>query len=253
MHATLQRPRLPQLQRMPMLAPTPAALHAHEDADNIDDILRNLWPTSRAEPTPGVVRPHAPMTHGPRTPPADNAPAYAVPMPPPPLPPPSRPFSAAIQMGDPEWRMDSASAGCPDLPSPVSPTMPCAPQAGVPPSTACQPALGLGPAVRPPPPSLRRATLGLLHPAAPFSKPASAARPPPPRAMTSEERVARLHSVSGLAARAVARRCLSGRIPALDADALHRPAPPPPPVLLLLPPAAQAKPSFADVARGSQD
>ncbi|KAJ2767718.1 hypothetical protein IWQ57_003839 [Coemansia nantahalensis] len=233
---------------MPMLAPVPPALRAHEDADDIDDILCNLWPTSRAEcaPTPACPRP-PPAPHGQRTPPADAAPAYAPPyaLDAPPAPPP-RLVSAAIQIGDPEWRVDSASvsAECPDLPSPVSPTMPCAPAAG---ATPREPALGLASAARPPP-SLRRATLGLLRSAAPFSKPAGGARPAP-RAMTPEERVARLHSVSGLAARAVARRCLSGQIPARDADALHRPRPPP----LLLPPATQPKPTFADVARGSPE
>ncbi|KAJ1728316.1 hypothetical protein LPJ61_004099 [Coemansia biformis] len=179
-------------------------------------------------------------------------------------------------MGDPEWRVDSpharhsapgAALGYPELPSPVSPTMPCTPQAGVradddfgeprrqhhglglPAGPVHQlPALGLSGGARPLP-SLRRATLGLLRAAAPSPKPTACARPVS-RAMTPEERVARLHSVSGLAARAVARRCLSGQIHALDADALSRPPLPPPMPAL---PATQVKPTFADVARGSQD
>ncbi|KAJ2531789.1 hypothetical protein EV175_007195, partial [Coemansia sp. RSA 1933] len=73
-----------------------------------------------------------------------------------------------------------------------------------------------------------------------------------PRRLTPEERVARLHTVSGLAARAVARRCLSGQLPALDADAMLRlpgaVAGSTPSALA----AANRKLTFADVARGSQ-
>ncbi|KAJ1960914.1 hypothetical protein GGI12_003540 [Dipsacomyces acuminosporus] len=241
----------------------------------------------------------------------------------------SRSISSSIQIGDPEWRVDSpqsvkgtssaaaaaatttiaSGGGCrvtsvfeqvspqfhsscnsgmqsdlaqqpclpyqeqvsDDLPSPISPTAPntvfqpkgqmgdeaklAAQSAGY--SSRSQPTtLGLENGSVGAPSNRSATTLGLLH-GIPHS---ARTRPPTARhALTREERAARLHTVSGLAARAVARRCLSGQMPALD-----------PEILLQGPLSASAnysrklqvadhsvrvarKPTFADVARGTSE
>ncbi|KAJ2795336.1 hypothetical protein H4R20_005918, partial [Coemansia guatemalensis] len=342
-------PSQPMQQHAPMLYPvrrTYAAQPSLEDTDNIDDILRNLWPTSGPTgscqsllyPTApsmqdgchGYLRSWAPtlppIASGQSTPPeevciaahniqkplayasfaqqqqqpatGDDTPSYtlvasgaspaastldtrhkqqAAPL--------RRSVSASIQIGDPEWRVDSpqsvrastaphAAVECLEsikLPSPISPIA-----LGPSDSTAVSPdsllgsrsnksqgylrqpttlGLGAGTGSRALP-SLRRATLGLLrndkagHRLAAVS---STDGRHMSRVLTPEERVARLHSVSGLAAHAVARRCLSGQIPVSDADAMlrqpstHLSANPSPFA------AGRKKPTFADVARGSQD
>ncbi|KAJ2656837.1 hypothetical protein IWW48_004815 [Coemansia sp. RSA 1200] len=169
-----------------------------------------------------------------------------------------RSVSSSIQIGDPEWRVDSPQSvvhasqmhmhhpvyNAPGtLPSPVSPRMHV--------SGLAQPtSLGIGTGssggIRA---SRSASALGLLpHSARPAAPVLS-----PPRKLTPEERVARLHTVSGLAARAVARRCLSGQLPALDADAMLRRAGA---AVGTMPSTAVAniqrkKLTFADVARGS--
>ncbi|KAJ2776515.1 hypothetical protein H4R18_005631 [Coemansia javaensis] len=224
----------------------PAAFQSRaEDADDIDDILGSLWPTVRAEPPlppPLVLRQAAAAAaaaaaatlHGQRTPPEERRPGgvYALTAPAQQAAPPgcAAPVSASIQIGDPEWRIGSREGA--GLPSPVSPATPQASVAG--PDGPLRPALGLPGAAARALPTLRRATLGPLRPPTAAAKPAA-------RALTPEERVARLHSVSGLAARAVARRCLSGQIadPAAALRPLHA-AP------------LKKKPTFADIARGPQ-
>ncbi|KAJ2393165.1 hypothetical protein GGI23_005078 [Coemansia sp. RSA 2559] len=193
----------------------------------------------------------------------------------------ARSVSSSIQIGDPEWRVDSPQSivraspmymhSIPGkLPSPVSPTMhipvlqqDCVTQ-GLPHNDPqpmqyrrgsaaaamhSQPSslgIGNGGGIRT---SRSASTLGLL-PRNTGAKLASAV-PSSPRKLTPEERVARLHTVSGLAARAVARRCLSGQLPALDADAMLRQAGA---VARSMPTAmaANKKLTFADVAKGSQ-
>ncbi|PIA18051.1 hypothetical protein COEREDRAFT_85517 [Coemansia reversa NRRL 1564] len=349
MHSAVYRPTHPMQQHVPMLYPTRNAYAAPpslEDTDNIDDILRNLWPTSGPAgscqsmlyPTvPGMqdgchgyLRSWAPtlpsIASGQSTPPeesyiaaynkqqksfayasfgqtpptADATPSYmlatsgaspAVPnfdtMHKQQAAPLGRSVSASIQIGDPEWRVDSPQSvrastaphltvDCSDstkLPSPVSPTALGSldslamsqdsllkNRSNRPQGSLRQPTtLGLGTETNSRAlPSLRRATLGLLRNdktghrstagvAATDSRHMS-------RVLTPEERVARLHSVSGLAARAVARRCLSGQIPVPDADAMlrqtnsHLSGNPSSPFA-----AGRKKPTFADVARGSQD
>ncbi|KAI8320997.1 hypothetical protein GQ54DRAFT_196994 [Martensiomyces pterosporus] len=229
----------------------------------------------------------------------------------------SRSISASIQIGDPEWRVDSpqevhtAAGGqasavfeqvsprqlyhstqkamlpCPrhqdqspaNLPSPTSPTAPVpmlrsnaqldnpAEQAMAARLPRGQPkTLGLcrgnvASSAGAAPTSVAAAnrsvtSLGLLRGFVPTAR----TRPPPAHVLTREERVARLHTVSGLAARAVARRCLSGQIPAVldTAD-----------ILLQGPSSAVSaqarkqaadeavqmlkKPTFADVARGAPE
>ncbi|KAJ2514655.1 hypothetical protein GGI11_004009 [Coemansia sp. RSA 2049] len=171
-----------------------------------------------------------------------------------------RSVSSSIQIGDPEWRVDSPQSvvhvlqmhmhptvyNVPGtLPSPVSPRMHV--------SRLAQPtSLGIGAGSNGGIRASRSASaLGLL----PHSGGARPAAPvlSPPRRLTPEERVARLHTVSGLAARAVARRCLSGQLPALDADAMLRRAGA---AVGTMPSTAVAniqrkKLTFADVARGS--
>ncbi|KAJ1648515.1 hypothetical protein LPJ64_000213 [Coemansia asiatica] len=207
----------------------------------------------------------------------------------------TRSISAYIQIGDPEWRVDSpqsmrtssppqlpqvsASTSAPrslvishgksltKVPSPVSPTTmasdlwhsPAIQDSGPPHHDVCltirpQPTtLGLGHARGPP--TNRSATLGLQTRNASLGHKASATR-----MLTAEERVARLNTVSGLAARAVARRCLSGQILPMDADQMLRQASA---NSALMPAQAQAsmpalapppkKLTFADVARGLHD
>ncbi|KAJ2306494.1 hypothetical protein IWW54_004726 [Coemansia sp. RSA 2705] len=249
MHAALQRGYPPHAALLSAARiGRPALAPPDQDADNIDDILRNLWPTSSPVES-GYVRavaldiprsrtPASSLSSGTRTPPEPEP--YALAAAPVVAPvaarPPARSISASIQIGDPEWRVDSPQslraspepaakqALAPRQPSPASRAKPVAAQ--------CAP-LGLGHAGRALAPQLRRATLGLL-------RSGNAAR-----VLTPEERVARLHTVSGLAARAVARRCLSGQIARPDADAMLRQAAAGPPL--------KKKPTFADVARGSQD
>ncbi|KAJ2824944.1 hypothetical protein IWW50_003087 [Coemansia erecta] len=248
-----------------------------EDSDNIDDILRNLWPTTNAAdsyhglpllPSVSTSRSRTPMlSSGASTPPETDTPytlaaVTANPVqnaaaPPPLAAPLTRSVSETIQIGDPEWRVDSpqsihtSPALSTKLPSPVSPSAPMPlDSARSQPKQARQPtSLGLGPGSRALP-QLRRATLGLLRNSSTGPK-LNGCRPTA-RALTPEERVARLHSVSGLAARAVARRCLSGQIPPLDADAMLRQSAGCVPQLPSGP-ALKKKPTFADVARGSQD
>ncbi|KAJ1905575.1 hypothetical protein LPJ81_001853 [Coemansia sp. IMI 209127] len=189
----------------------------------------------------------------------------------------TRSVSSSIQIGDPEWRVDSPQSivhaspmymhSIPGkLPSPVSPTMhvPVLQQdlphidplpmqyrrgsaAAAMHSQPTSLGLGNGGGIRT---SRSASTLGLL-PRSTGAKPASAVSSSSPRRLTPEERVARLHTVSGLAARAVARRCLSGQLPALDADAMLRQAGA---VAGSMPTAVAAnkKLTFADVAKGSQ-
>ncbi|KAJ2081765.1 hypothetical protein H4R24_002090 [Coemansia sp. RSA 988] len=348
MHSAVYQPSQPMQHHAPMLYPVRriyVAPPSLEDSDNIDDILRNLWPTSGPTgscqsllyPTApsmqdgchGYLRSWAPtlppITSGQSTPPeeayiaagsreqkpfpyasfvqpsqtsGDATPSYtlvasgtsstastfdtthkqqAAPL--------RRSVSASIQIGDPEWRVDSpqsvrastaphAPVDCLEsvkLPSPISPISlgPSDPSALSPDGLLVncnnksqgslrQPTtlgLGAGTGSRALP-SLRRATLGLLrndktgHKSAALSSTDSRYMA---RVLTPEERVARLHSVSGLAAHAVARRCLSGQIPVPTADAMlrqtssHLSANPSPFT------AGRKKPTFADVARGSQD
>ncbi|KAJ2007271.1 hypothetical protein GGI04_000578 [Coemansia thaxteri] len=208
-----------------------------------------------------------------------------------------RAVASAIQIGDPEWRVDSPQSAAGrqhvyhqlgKLPSPVSPVTP--PVAGGfcsqlacsrPPPSADAADSGAGGRARRRPlhPNLglsfpshqhrmhataRSATLGSaclgqyeLSPRAPHP-------PLPARVVTPAERVARLHAVSGLAARAVARRCLSAHTSVLPAglggalggakdsapmaadDVVHGAA-------SCQPATACNKPTFADVARSSQD
>ncbi|KAJ2634865.1 hypothetical protein GGF40_003942 [Coemansia sp. RSA 1286] len=70
--------------------------------------------------------------------------------------------------------------------------------------------------------------------------------------LTPEERVARLNTVSGLAARAVARRCMSGQILPMDADQMLRQASANSSLMPVSAPPPR-KPTFADVARGSHE
>ncbi|KAJ2724306.1 hypothetical protein GGI07_002080 [Coemansia sp. Benny D115] len=224
-----------------------------EESDDIDDILCSLWPTSSIE----TGRPM-----GMHTPPEDF---YAIPLVATSLPPSpvasvhsKRPSyqalrPVAIQIGDPEWRIDSPLV--PRLPSPDSPgaapAMFYAPKrpelAGVRPQPT---SLGLGHMRGPA--TARSATLGLL----PVRAGVHSSQPQVARMVTPAERSARLNTVSGLAAKAVARRCLSGQIPATDADLMLRQAmaagPPPAfkPTQLQV---AARKPTFADIARGASE
>ncbi|KAJ2333452.1 hypothetical protein GGI00_002324, partial [Coemansia sp. RSA 2681] len=179
---------------------------------------------------------------------------------------PNRLFSASIQIGDPEWRIDSPQSMArplhhvPKLPSPVSPVTPAATHhyhshhlvdardaGGA--QARRRPLLpNLGIALSPAQrmhTSVRSVTVGSACYPLPLSLPT--------RVVTPAERVARLHTVSGLAARAVARRCMSAHSsvlpdglgcaeePALPAGCSH------------IPTAAACKPTFADVAKGNQD
>ncbi|KAJ2086443.1 hypothetical protein IW138_005688 [Coemansia sp. RSA 986] len=198
----------------------------------------------------------------------------------------TRSVSSSIQIGDPEWRVDSpqsivhaspmhmhsmvrSTSG--KLPSPVSPTMhvpalhpegatPVLPQSDSLPmqyrresaTMHSQPTslgIGVGGGIRT---SRSASTLGLLPRSTGVNPPATVSSSL--KRLTPEERVARLHTVSGLAARAVARRCLSGQLPALDADAMLRQAGA---AVGTIPSGLaasmhQKKLTFADVTRGSQ-
>ncbi|KAJ2708823.1 hypothetical protein H4S00_006830 [Coemansia sp. D1744] len=231
-----------------------------EDNDDIDDILHNLWPTAKAaDPYHGLLvvtqaRSRTPMmASGANTPPEPDA-AYTLVsaesvQPTARL---GRSISATIQIGDPEWRVDSPQSvhqspeSAAKLPSPVSPAASLHGES-VTANCAKPTSLGLGLGGRALP-QLRRATLGLQR-SGNGPKPGAPARPA--RALTPEERVARLHSVSGLAARAVARRCLSGQIPQLDADLMLRQSASS--VSRLPTGPFKTKPTFADIARASQD
>ncbi|KAJ2384779.1 hypothetical protein GGI05_004899, partial [Coemansia sp. RSA 2603] len=280
---------------------------AAQESDDIDDILCNLWPTSRGEPcamggSPFLMLAHsmAPAQHtwqrpadGQHTPPDDTSGhalsamlvqrshplaspmhaskdaggAYSVvatgsptqtayPMHVRAMD--GRPVSSAIQIGDPEWRVDSPQSmrtvspqllplstgssrlahggGMGKMPSPTSPAggwQSPGPLDGVdePLGRGQATALGLGHVGRARP--SRCATLGPQH----LGR----------RLVTPEERAARLSAVSGLAARAVARRCLSGQIPQVDAGLMLRQAATPHAT------AADRKPTFADIARGTHD
>ncbi|KAJ1724487.1 hypothetical protein LPJ53_001257 [Coemansia erecta] len=304
---------------------------AAQESDDIDDILCNLWPTSRGEPcaiggSPFLVMTHPMAAHqqqqlwqrpadGQHTPPEDtggqamsamlpqqrsyplahaasDAPAaYAVVA----TGSPTQAFhkptqmqyqahvrgssgravSAAIQIGDPEWRVDSPQSmrtsspqlaplstststgsagsaraghgrGAAKMPSPTSPAalpgwQSPALQDGADEAAAAgrgqAMSLGLGPAVRARP-AVRCVTLG--------------AQQTGRRLVTPEERAARLSAVSGLAARAVARRCLSGQIPQVDADVMLRQAGAPYAAAAVAA-ASSRRPTFADIARGTHD
>ncbi|KAJ2021141.1 hypothetical protein IWW57_004936 [Coemansia sp. S610] len=178
-----------------------------------------------------------------------------------------RQVPSSIQIGDPEWRVDSPQSVArplhhlPKLPSPVSPVMPAAyhqyrpylavdsRSAGAPQARArpLLPNLGLALPVSRMQASARSVTLG------PGSQPPSL--PLPTRVVTPAERVARLHAVSGLAARAVARRCMSAHSSVLPAGfgCVEEAAMPANCSHLAEPGVANCKPTFADVAKGSQD
>ncbi|KAJ2497783.1 hypothetical protein GGH96_004835 [Coemansia sp. RSA 1972] len=261
MQTTLQHPAYSQHAAMLSAHMRRSAMPARdEDNDDIDDILHNLWPTAKAaDPCHGLLvftqaRSRTPMmASGANTPPEPDA-AYTLVsaegvQPTARL---GRSISATIQIGDPEWRVDSPQSvhqspeSAAKLPSPVSPAA-SLPSESVMVHRAKPTSLGLGLGGRALP-QLRRATLGLQRSGS-GTKPGAPARPA--RALTPEERVARLHSVSGLAARAVARRCLSGQIPQLDADLMLRQSAG---SVSRLPTAPlKTKPTFADIARASQD
>ncbi|KAI9506868.1 hypothetical protein BX070DRAFT_11309 [Coemansia spiralis] len=207
----------------------------------------------------------------------------------------ARSISSSIQIGDPEWRVDSPQSavhassmymrstiynGHGKLPSPVSPTAPAlviqqdyhATQQTYPQDDVALMQLQrerAGAPMRPQPTTLgigrganvvrtsRSASMLGLMPRNGSGKPAASSSM---RMLTPEERAARLHTVSGLAARAVARRCLSGQLPALDADVMLRQAG----AAIGSMPGAEAaaaaaakmharKLTFADVARGTQE
>ncbi|KAJ1875427.1 hypothetical protein LPJ57_004690 [Coemansia sp. RSA 486] len=199
----------------------------------------------------------------------------------------TRSISAYIQIGDPEWRVDSpqsmrtssppqlpqvaASLSAPrslvighsksltKMPSPVSPTTvasdlwysPALQDGNLIHHDDCltirpQPTtLGLGHTRGPP--TNRSATLGLQTRNVSLGHKAAATR-----MLTPEERVARLNTVSGLAARAVARRCMSGQILPMDADQMLRQASANSSLMPVSAPPPR-KPTFADVARGSHE
>ncbi|KAJ2454294.1 hypothetical protein EV183_001660 [Coemansia sp. RSA 2336] len=190
MYTAVQRPK--HVQPASMLPPLEPC-----DADDIDDILRNLWPTA----SDSRISTLEPQSRSPMrlSRPPSPARAYAD------RPPRSflRSVSSSIQIGDPEWRVDSPQS----LRASPEPKTPGTPQR--------RPRL---------PQQHLRGNLGLMR---------SPQKPPRPaaRALTPEERVARLHTVSGLAAHAVARRCLSGQIP--NPDSFKLPL---------------KKPTFADIA-----
>ncbi|KAJ1943817.1 hypothetical protein EC988_006140 [Linderina pennispora] len=253
---------------------------ASSESDDIDDILSSLWPTTRDEAAraPLALATHgisskavhggmAQWNSGQCTPPDDHsgtrefpghaAGNYSV----------YTPVSCSIQIGDPEWRVDSPPAVPPGLVptvepispptycgyaaeplvqqmSPVSPTVPSIYR-----STSAnyegRASLGLGNGQ---PANRSASSLGLFRNSRAHMQQRSAAS----RVLTPEERVARLQSVSGLAARAVARRCLSGQVQNADLkrhlqastmkqqqqqQQQHKPD-------------EARKPTFADVARG---
>ncbi|KAJ1937470.1 hypothetical protein GGF37_005197 [Kickxella alabastrina] len=277
---------------------------ALEESDNIDDILCNLWPTSKRESygmsaNPFLILPSYPAQYqqhqhqhqqpnGQYTPPEDpcglmvSTYAQAAPLHhawgehpgiyalgTPSLAQKvssglseSRSISASIQIGDPEWRIDSpqqsvspkqqvlvAGHGKLLMGSPVSPPpalvfWPPPPTGALQDSKPAAISLGLG-HIRGQ--TNRSSTLGLRTGS---NGGGGGQRPSAARLVTPEERVARLHTVSGLAARAVARRCLSGQM--VDADALlrHQNAAS---FGVPLPSPQGRKPTFADVTRGSHD
>ncbi|KAJ2866819.1 hypothetical protein GGH94_001295 [Coemansia aciculifera] len=174
-----------------------------------------------------------------------------------------RSVSASIQIGDPEWRVDSPQSMArplhhlPKLPSPVSPVTPAAYHQHRPYQVVESHDTGTETRVRPLLPNL-----GLAMPAHRMQASArsvtlgSAGQPPPlpTRVVTPAERVARLNTVSGLAARAVARRCMSAHSSVLPAGfGCGEEATMPASCSHLATGVANCKPTFADVAKGSQE
>ncbi|KAJ2746231.1 hypothetical protein GGI20_001511 [Coemansia sp. BCRC 34301] len=180
----------------------------------------------------------------------------------------NRLFSTSIQIGDPEWRIDSPQSMArplhhmPKLPSPVSPITPAAIHhchSHRHPVDSCDaggaqtrrrpllPNLGLAlPPAQRIQASTRSVTLGsACHPPQPLL---------PTRVVTPAERVARLHTVSGLAARAVARRCMSAHSSVLPAglSCVEEPALPVDWTNMTTATATSCKPTFADIAKGGQ-
>ncbi|KAJ2852270.1 hypothetical protein IWW36_000413 [Coemansia brasiliensis] len=205
MYTAVQRPKHVQPASMLTSRAGPSALEPC-DTDDIDDILRSLWPT--ASDSPRISLNAEPQSRTPMRlsrPPSPSSFTYTVEAPSRPEPHrsfPLRSVSSSIQIGDPEWRVDS----------PQSLRASPEPRKDMPGYPLRQPAsLGLAHGQH-----LRRSNLGLMR--------ASPQKPPRPaaRALTPEERVARLHTVSGLAAHAVARRCLSGQIPNPDSRISRR-------------------------------
>ncbi|KAJ1743836.1 hypothetical protein LPJ78_001196 [Coemansia sp. RSA 989] len=200
MFTAVQRPK--HVQPASMLSSRAGPTLEPCDSDDIDDILRNLWPTA-SDPRIPVLEPQSRTPMRLSRPPSPSL-AYTVDRPHRSL---LRSVSSSIQIGDPEWRVDSPQS------------LRASPEPKAPGTPRRQPRL---------PQQHLRGNLGLMR---------SPQKPPRPaaRALTPEERVARLHTVSGLAAHAVARRCLSGQIP--NPEALKAPL---------------KKPTFADIAGKSR-
>ncbi|KAJ2255684.1 hypothetical protein GGI13_001501 [Coemansia sp. RSA 455] len=176
--------------------------------------------------------------------------------------------SASIQIGDPEWRVDSPQSMArplhhlPKLPSPVSPITPAAYHQHCPYPVVESRDAGTT-RIRPLLPNLGLAMPRRMQASARSVTLGSAGQPPllppslslPARVVTPAERVARLHTVSGLAARAVARRCMSAHSSVLPAGfgCVEETVAMPESYSHLATRVTNGKPTFADVAKSSQE
>lgn len=179
--------------------PTTASTSDEEpgDIDDIDDILRSLWPTSTAiSPSTTATPPLSSRSLDdgvlppPQSPCVNNNMMFQTPKHS------TKPNSVtSIQIGDPEWRVDSPQSI--HASSVASPT-----KEGVAANIVATPS----------PIARKKRALGLGLGGTGAGGRSVSYCPPPLRILTEEERAARLNTVSGLAARAVARRCLSGQV-----------------------------------------